>query len=163
MKIKKLEWLDEEGDTLVALGFFGCFQITPSWHGEFTASLNESNGHDAFEDENFKTIEEAQEYCQHFLEKQVEGALKFVDWSGAKSLKEWADFTGYYMTIQDNGVGLATKHAPSIIQEHDDVGWAPTAEDYSNYMYFTLDENMIAHTGAWDESLTVPAGLKETC
>ena len=91
MEIKKLEWLDEEGDTLVALGFFGCFQIIPSWHGEFTASLNESNGHDAFEDENFKTIGEAQEYCQRFLEKQVEGALKFVDWSGAKSLKEWAE------------------------------------------------------------------------
>lgn len=163
MEIKKLEWLDEEGDTLVALGFFGCFQITPSWHGEFTASLNESNDHDAFEEENFKTIGEAQEYCQRFLEKQVEGALKFVDWSGAKSLKEWADFTGYYTAVQDNGIGLATKHIPSIIQEGTELGWVPNKIDWSNYAYFRIHEDLLIHTGAWDESLTVPVCQEEIC
>ena len=79
MKIKQLEWVQEEGIEF-AYGFFGCFQVVKSERGEgFTASLNDRNDYDEYEERDFATIEEGKAYCQSLLEKQVNGALKFVE------------------------------------------------------------------------------------
>lgn len=79
MKIKQLEWIQEEGIEF-AYGFFGCFQVVKSERGEgFTASLNDRNDYDEYEEKDFATIEEGKAYCQSLLEKQVNGALKFVE------------------------------------------------------------------------------------
>lgn len=81
MKIKQLEWEQEDGIE-VAYGFFGCFEVWPNddEEGTFSASLNDSNNYDGFEEkDDCASLEEAKVYCQSLLEKQVNGALKFVE------------------------------------------------------------------------------------
>lgn len=83
MKIKQLQWKEyDDGETFIADGFFGCFSIEISRDGfgdEWTASLNDNNYYDGFEEKTFPTVEEAKAYCQSLLEKQVIGALEYVD------------------------------------------------------------------------------------
>lgn len=102
MKIKQLEWEQEEGIEF-AYGFFGCFQVVKSERGEgFTASLNDRNDYDEYEEKDFDTIEEGKAYCQSLLEKQVNGALKFVEPEDNKSTWRRADNPpteqDYYLT-----------------------------------------------------------------
>lgn len=86
MKIKQLEWEQNGNGDWEAFGFFGCFQVVGSESGEgFSASLNDSNDYDGFDSQDFASVDEAKAYCQSLLEKQVEGALRFVDWSGEKT------------------------------------------------------------------------------
>lgn len=83
MKIKQLEWKEyDDGETFETEGFFGCFSIEISRDGfgdEYTVSLTDMDYYGGFEGKNFPTVEEAKAYCQGLLEKQVIGALEFID------------------------------------------------------------------------------------
>lgn len=88
MKIKQLEWEEDSYGDFEASGFWGIFQVVHAESGEgFTASLNDYNNYEGYEEEDFPTAEEGKAYCQSLLEKQVQAALRFVDgWAG-----NWAD------------------------------------------------------------------------
>lgn len=124
MKIKQLEWLQEEGIEF-AYGFFGCFQVVKSERGEgFTASLNDRNDYDEYEERDFATIEEGKAYCQSLLEKQVNGALKFVEPEDNKFTWRRADnpplLEGRYLVKQLNGYGVV---GYSVNMYVPDFGW----------------------------------------
>jgi hypothetical protein len=80
-KIKPLEWIEE--DTFVAFGSFGTFEVYETGGEEglkpWMGSLNDSNYYDGFGSMDFDTVEEAKAYCNSLHEKQIRGALKFVE------------------------------------------------------------------------------------
>jgi len=80
LRIKPLEWIEE--DTFVAFGCFGTFEVMESVdeQGSWTGSLNDNNGYDGYEEQDFPTAEEAKVYCEKLHEKQIRAALKFVSW-----------------------------------------------------------------------------------
>ncbi len=88
MRIKQLEWIEDARGDFEASGFWGIFQVVQEYEGgPYTASLNDSNNYEGYEEEDFPTVEEGKAYCQSLLEKQVQAALRFVDgWVG-----NWAD------------------------------------------------------------------------
>ncbi len=109
MKIKQLEWEQEEGIEF-AYGFFGCFQVVKSERGEgFTASLNDRNDY-GYEERDFATIEDGKAYCQSLFEKQVNSALKFVEPEDNKFTWRRADnpplLEGMYLVKKNSRYGL---------------------------------------------------------
>lgn len=112
MKIKQLEWKQEDGIE-VAYGFFGCFEVWPNddEEGTFSASLNDSNNYDGFEEkDDCASLEEAKTYCQSLFEKQVNGALKFVEPEDNKFTWRRADnpplLEGMYLVKKNSRYGL---------------------------------------------------------
>jgi|GEM_PF-1356574 len=95
MKIKQLEWMEDQDGDLEAVGFFGSFQVVHSEvGGGYTASLNDMNDYEDFESQEFLTAEEGKAYCQSLLEKQVNGALEFVEFEdseGKMTIKKMQD------------------------------------------------------------------------
>lgn len=80
MKIKQLEWEEDSYGDFVASGFWGMFQVVHAESGEgFTASLNDYNNYEGYEEEDFTTADEGKAYCQSLLEKQVKAAMRFVE------------------------------------------------------------------------------------
>lgn len=116
MKIKQLQWVDEENDALFAPGFFGCFQVVPSECGKgFTASINDANGYDGFEDMDFPTIEEAKAYCQSLLEKQINKALIFIE--GETPNKVFLTSSGEYSDYGITGAFSSEENAKKHIDQ----------------------------------------------
>ena len=80
-KIKPLEWIEE--DSFVAFGSFGTFEVYETGGEEglkpWMGSLNDSNDYDGFGSMDFDTVEDAKAYCNTLHEKQIRGALKFVE------------------------------------------------------------------------------------
>ena len=151
MKTKQLQWEQNGNGDWEAFGFFECFQVVESESGEgFTASLNDSNDYDGFDSQDFASVDEAKAYCQSLLEKQVEGALKFLDWSGKKSLKEWANIFGMYFCVDEDGDGMACENEPYLGKGCD--FWFPDAFGES----ITIPSKFIDFNGDWTTSLTLP-------
>lgn len=91
MRAKRLEWKEDSYGDFEASGFWGIFQVVHAESGEgFTASLNDYNNYEGYEEEDFPTAGEGKAYCQTLLEKQVQAALGFVDWAGEKTSEEKA-------------------------------------------------------------------------
>jgi len=160
MKTKQLEWEQNGSGDWEAFGFFGCFQVVESESGEgFTASLNDSNDYDGFDSQDFASVDEAKAYCQSLLEKQVEGALKFLDWSGKKSLKEWANWLGMGVVVDYNGRGLASLQrlviGDRVIPFNQPVKAWRLAER-GDIMF--IPQEFIDFNGDWTTSLILPDG-----
>lgn len=100
MHAKQLEWEEDSYGDFEASGFWGIFQVVHAESGEgFTASLNDYNNYEGYEEEDFHTAEEGKAYCQTLLEKQVQAALGFVDWAGEKTSDESSKLDHDYRVI----------------------------------------------------------------
>lgn len=99
------------------------------------------------------------QYLQ-WLEAKAEAYDRLMS-GGKKTPKEWANFTGYVTAVQDNGVGIASRDKPIIVEELGDTGWYPTEADIEAYHYFTIHESLIDYSGDWKDSLTLPDGWEE--
>jgi hypothetical protein len=115
MHAKQLEWEEDSYGDFEASGFWGIFQVVHAESGEgFTASLNDYNNYEGYEEEDFPTAEEGKAYCQSLLEKQVQAALGFVDWAGDKTPKDIVNFLGKPGVITDDGDLLIFDSIPIV-------------------------------------------------
>ncbi len=147
MLIKQLEWTENRGD-FEAFGFFGCFQVVEI-DGRWEGALNDANEYDSFEPHDFETADEAKAYCQSLLEKQIQGAFRFVDWSGKKSLKEVANFLGASIK-REKGYGwvvcLDASVENGMLEEAHEISQLPSSINIDFDYYFggnglTLPDN----------------------
>lgn len=155
MKTKQLQWEQDGSGDWEAFGFFGCFQVVESESGEgFTASLIDSNDYDGFDSQDFASVDEAKAYCQSLLEKQVEGALSFVDWSGEKTPQDVANFLGMYITKELDGTWWGYDKKP-IIPKTDNTIWANTYG--GGFLKIpVIVKKTIVYNGKWQDSLAIP-------
>lgn len=133
MKIKQLEWKQEDGID-VAYGFFGCFEVWPNddKEGTLSASMNDSNNYDGFEEkDDCASLEEAKAYCQSLFEKQVNGALEFVEPDNKFTWRR-ADnpplLEGQYLVKKMNKYG-AVQHSVNLY--YPGFGWVMIKDGFS--------------------------------
>ncbi len=116
MLIKQLEWTENRGD-FEAFGCFGCFQVVEI-DGRWEGTLNDVNEYESFEPHDFATADEAKAYCQSLLEKQVEGALRFVDWLGESLQKVMNVYEIIKKYLLDNNFdGLFTDDCGCLVDD----------------------------------------------
>jgi len=159
MRIKQLEWEEDSYGDFEASGFWGIFQVVHSESGEgFTASLNDYNNYEGYEEEDFPTAEEGKAYCQTLLEKQVQAALGFVDWAKKKTPKEWANIFGCLFAVNRDGRGFSYNGVPECETAKCFGEWYCRSE----WLGACVPKSLIDFNGDWKTSLAYPDNWEAT-
>lgn len=153
MRFKQLEWTQDKQGDWMAYGFFGAFYVEDTGE-QFEGSLADSNDYDDYEPGFFPTAEQAKAYCQSLFEKQVAGAIQFIDWEGKKSPQEVADFIGKPIAMDLRGGWSWYEHVPICTGGY----W----NDFRNGVVFAHHlPDVIEYKGDFLHSLSIPNGWKE--
>jgi len=97
-----------------------------------------------------------------WLEAKAEAYDRLMS-GGKKTLKEWANFLGTNIAINNNGDGVVSVNPLEFITLSDGykiAGYWSVRPGYP-YTIFNIPSYLIAYSGDWKDSLTLPDGWEE--
>jgi len=97
-----------------------------------------------------------------WLEAKAEAYDRLMS-GGKKTLKEWANFLGTNIAINNNGDGVVSVNPLEFITLSDGykiAGYWSVRPGYP-YTIFNIPSYLIAYSGDWKDTLTLPDGWEE--